>query len=398
MSFQTEGYEVGDDDGGNRDLRTDVSVSADSDDEYERGGKSVSESNGGALASWREVRSFCCWYPNFKAWAKFFLHFFSFFTILYLFFVGIELLASSVQVLGGCYGASLLAENFNNPVTNVMAGIIVTSIFQSSTATNFVIGSLAGNVLTVQQGIYMAMGANVGNTMINSIFALVHVKSQTSLELAMAGASVCDIFYILTILIVLPLEMVSNMLYHISGALTSTYDGTSFRWKGLIETIVTPLTNTMIIANDGITQSIISGDISSCDMKYPVYCEDGVTTFDTCNTGLIACDENTGRCPVFFSDGGTQKGDQVKGVITLVIAIAVLILSLYGMMYLIYTMLVATPVNIIARITTLNSYVSMTFGFACGLLLGSSTATESMLTPFVGVGVIELEQVNGMSS
>ena len=64
---------------------------------------------------------------------------FSFFTILYLFSIGIILLASSVQVLGGFYGASILAENFNNPVTNVIAGIIGTSIFRTSTATYFMI-------------------------------------------------------------------------------------------------------------------------------------------------------------------------------------------------------------------------------------------------------------------
>ena len=60
MSFQSEGYEVEEDDGFNRDLRTDMSVSTESDVEYNYDGKSISEPNGGALASWREVRSFCC--------------------------------------------------------------------------------------------------------------------------------------------------------------------------------------------------------------------------------------------------------------------------------------------------------------------------------------------------
>lgn len=392
MPFTGGGYEVS---AGDVDLTTDVSVSAEeSDDEYDRGGDMASVSNyDGDLATWREVRSFCCWYPNCKAWSFFSLHIFAFFTILYLLFVGIVLLASSVQVLGGCYGASLLEDNFENPISNVMAGIIASSVFQSSAVTNIMIGSLAGNVLTVQQSIYMAMGANLGNTMINSFFALVHFKSKTALELAIAGATINDIYYVLALMVMLPLEMASNCLYRISVALTSNYNSIGYRWEGLIEIIVTPLTNMLIIPNKEIMEAIVSGEINSCETRYPVFCDGGDETFDTCNAGLIACNENTRSCPIFFNNGATQSNDQVKGAITLLIAMVVIILCLYGMMFLIYRMLVATPVDVIARVTTFNAYLSMLYGCACGLFLGNASATESMLTPFVGVGVIELEQM-----
>jgi len=372
-----------------------TSASVTSDDEYDTGGKSASASINGNddLATWREVGSFCCCHSNFKARSLFILHILSFFTILYFFFAGIVLLASSVQILGGCYGARLLAENFDNPISNVMAGVIATSIFQSSTATNILIGSLAGSGLTVQQCIYMAMGANVGNTMTNSIFALVHFKSRTALELAIAGATINDIFYLLTIAIMLPLEMASKMLYRISAAVTSSYDDAGYRWKGLIEMIVEPLTNKIIIANKGITEAIISKKIGSCEERYPVFCEDSNETFDSCITGLISCDESTGHCPIFFSGEATQKSDQIKGAITLAIALLVITSCLYGMMFLIYRMLVETPVGIIARCSSFNTYVLMIYGCAFGLLLGNSSATESMLTPFVGMGIIELDQM-----
>ena len=44
----------------------------------------------------------------------------------------------------------------------------------------------------------MAICANISNKMISRIFALVRVRIQKALELAIAGASICDIFYILT--------------------------------------------------------------------------------------------------------------------------------------------------------------------------------------------------------
>lgn len=378
------------------DLITDISVSATSDDGYDpgrRGTASASENGDDNLATWRELGSFCCCHSNFRAWALFILHICSFFTILYFLFAGTVLLASSVQVLGSCYGARILAENFNNPISNVMAGIIATSISQSSTVTNFVIGSLAGNGLTVQQCIYMAMGANMGNTIINSIFALAHFKSKTALELAIAGASVNDIFYLLTIAIMLPLEMASKILYRLSTAATLSYSTTGYRWEGLIQMVVTPLTNKIIIANNGIMEAIVSGEIGSCEESYPISCEGRDKTFDTCNTGLISCDESTGICPIFFSEEATQKSDQVKGAITLTIALLIITVCLYSMMFLIYKMLVATPVGIIARGSSFNVYVTMIYGCAFGLLLGNSSATESMLTPLVGMGVIELDQM-----
>ena len=79
-------------------------------------------------------------------------------------------------------------------------------------------------------------------------------------------------------------------------------------------------------------------------------------------------------------------------MITLVISIAILTLSFYDIIYLIYTRLVATPFDIIERITTLNSYVSVTFELMCGLLLGSSNVPEKTLTHLLGAGVINLEQ------
>ena len=148
MSYREEGYggdPVTDDYDSRDDVPTvGVSESIASDDEL------TSKYNDAELATWRELGSFCCCHSNIKAWSLFILHIFSFFTILY-FFMGILLLASSAQVLGSCFGAHLLAEKINNPISNVMAGIIATSIFQSSKATTFMIGSLAGNGLTVHQ-------------------------------------------------------------------------------------------------------------------------------------------------------------------------------------------------------------------------------------------------------
>jgi len=376
-------------DRGDNELTSDVIVSAVSSDEYDPVDKSVtSEYENDGLATWRQVLHHCCGYSSLKGWSFFFFQAFSFFTCLYLFFTGMVLLASSAQVVGGCSGATLLANNFENPLSNVMAGIIVTSLFQSSAVTNILIGSLVGNRLTVQQGIYMAMGANLGNTMTNSIFALVHIKGKSALERAIAGASINDIFYMLTLAIMLPLEIASQMLYRISKALVSNYESTGFRWDGLIQTAVAPLANKIIIANEEITKAFFSGEIGSCEELY-----EENKAFNSSKTGLIVCDENTGSCPAFFSDEASQKSDQMKGALTLGIALVVIFSCLYGMIFLINRMLISLPIEVIAKVTNMTTIPSMITGCVVGLLMGNSSVTESMMTPFVGTGIVELEQM-----
>lgn len=397
MPYREEAY-IGDSaseeyDRGDNELTSDVIVSAASSEEYERGDKSGSDYDGEGLATWRQVRQFCCGYSGLKEWLFCFFHVFSICSLLYLFFAGMDLLASSAQIIGGCYGAALLTKGLSNPISSVMAGIIATSLFQSSTAITYVIGSLVGNGLTVQQGIYMAMGANVGNTMTNCIFALVHIRGKSALERAIAGASVNDVFYLLTIAIVLPLEMMSKMLYRISVASISSDETTGFHWKGLIQWTVAPLTDKIIIANEGIMEAFILGDIESCEESYPVFCDGGNISFHTCNVGAIGCDEDTDSCPVFFRDGATHKSDLIRGTITLSIAIGLILLSLSGAILLINKMLMTIPIEVVAKLTNLNSTTSMISGCAVGLLLGNSSITESILTPFVGTGVVELEQM-----
>ena len=195
-------------------LDSDIIVQQASSDEYdpiERNNKQEYDEETGA--TWDDVVYVCC-NRSGKGWLKLIMYMILFFTLLYFYFVGIVLLGTAAQVMGGCDAASLLS-NYSNPITCVMAGVLATSIFQSQLATHIIIGSLVGNVLSVQQGIYIAMGANVGNTVINSIISLAYLSNNESLERAIAGASVNDIYYFLAILIMLPLEAASNMLYRL---------------------------------------------------------------------------------------------------------------------------------------------------------------------------------------
>jgi ethanolamine transporter EutH len=125
-----------------------------------------------------------------------------------------------------------------------------------------------------------------------------------------------------------------------------------------------------------------------------VTCVNDTKTYGTCDVGILSCSAETGDCPFLFKASDTLQGDFSAGIIAIVVAIAIILLSTFFMVKLVRKMLVETPVEVIARITGMNNYVTMIFGCLSTLVLGSSSLTESAVNPFLACGVVELEQVS----
>ncbi len=203
----------------------------------------------GEIASWRDVLYYM-WFFFKENLCKVITHFLLFGICAYMFIFGQVLLRDSATILGGCNASSLLDKS-DNPLTLVMAGAISTAIFQSSLTTNFIVGSLVGDVISVKHGIFILMGANLGNSFINSLIAVAHFGDKSLLERAVAGACINDIYYLLCITVWLPIEWASGLLYKIGDAsLPVEMGGMNFRWIGLVEMAVHPLSRRLIMPNE----------------------------------------------------------------------------------------------------------------------------------------------------
>jgi len=345
----------------------------------------------GELASWRDVCRFI-FIRSFPSWISLCSHFILFNITLYGLLLGTILLGTGAEVTGGCHASSLL-EKISNPVTNVLIGMISTCIFQSSAATNYVISGLVVNGMSIEQGIFIAMGANVGNTISNTILALAHFMNTNELERVVAGASVNDFYFFYAIIVFLPIEAASKMLYHLAGSLVPENLSEGYQWGGFVTYCITPLVNTIIISNQALIASIASGEVDGCDAVYPVSCTDEFKSFDDCAAGMVSCDGVSGDCPFLFKAGASKQGDMSSGIIAMAIAVGIIFLSILGMVKLINRMIVETPVEVIARVTNVNSYVAMLLGCCFTVVVGSSSVAESVLNPFVASGVVELEQM-----
>ena len=124
----------------------------------------VDEANEAMNATWNEVFTSCCVHTP-EEWGYIGVGVLLVCFFLYFFLLGLELLGTSAKVMTGCQAGELFGDD-TNPIAGVMVGIIATVLLQSSSTTTSIIVSLVGTTISVDQGIYMVMGANIGTVSI----------------------------------------------------------------------------------------------------------------------------------------------------------------------------------------------------------------------------------------
>jgi sodium-dependent phosphate cotransporter len=318
--------------------------------------------------------------------------------ILYFFILSLDILSTSAQVLTGCAAGQLFGNT--NPIAGLMVGILATVLLQSSSTTTAIIVSLVGGGLDVQAAIYMIMGANIGTSVTSTIVAMGQMGDGDQLERAFAGATVHDMFNFLSVIILLPVEVVTGYLYHLTKAMVkNTYlsDDGGETWRSPFRVMTDPIVDAMIIANRRLISAVASGQ--SCADFYPVYCEGGVESFEACTTvGLIRCNSNTNKCPAFFQNGAIEGDDILSGGVCLFISLLILFVSLTCLVAVLQKILLGSSQRIIQKATNVNGYLAIIIGALITMLVQSSTVTTATLTPLVGLDVVRLEQVSGVAS
>jgi len=355
--------------------------------------KQLEELEEATEATWSEVAQACCIHSG-QEWAMIFVGVCLVLFFLYFFLFGLDLLGSGAKVMGGCSAGELFGDDVN-PIAGIMIGILATVFLQSSSTTTSIVVSLVGaGSVSVNQGIYMIMGANIGTSVTNTIVAMGQMGDGDQLERAFAGATVHDMFNFLTVGVFLPVELITGYLRRLTALCVrnfSSKDGE--KWVGPIKKFVGPLTKKVIIANKDVIKGVANGE--SCSDYYPIVCEDPeFPTKSTCSqVGLIACDKGTDACPVFFQADATRSDDLTSGVTVFIIGLILLFICLFCMVYLLQKMLMGMSSRVIYKATNINGYLAILIGVGVTILVQSSSITTSVFTPLVGMDVIRLEQM-----
>ena len=165
-----------------------------------------------------------------------------FLVFLYLFLLSIQLMGASFKLFGKGL-AEYLLRTTSDPLTGLFIGLLATSLTQSSsTTTSMVVGLVAGNALNMHNAIPIIMGANIGTTVTNTLVSLGHISRREEFQRAFSASVVHDVFNLMSVAIIFPLQYYTNYLEKISVFLEKILIGTEgMSFASPLKLITTPV-------------------------------------------------------------------------------------------------------------------------------------------------------------
>ncbi len=254
--------------------------------------------------------------------------------VLFCFFVSLELMGTSMKLLGEGFAAQLI-ETTSNPFVALFIGILATSLVQSSsTVTSLAVSAVAGGGLTVAGAIPIVLGANVGTSVTNTIVSLGHIARKDEFGRAMGAATVHDFFNLLAVALFFPLELAFGFLTKSSAALTEGVTGVGgtelFDFVGqmtapIVDRLVTLMLN--------------------------------------------------------------------SGVLVLILGVILLFLSLRYLVVLLRSLFLGRSERLINKYLFGPAPIALAFGTLVTIMVQSSSITTSITVPLVGAGIVTVAQI-----
>ena len=147
--------------------------------------------------------------------------------LLYFFLTGVELLSGGFKTLGKDFVDGLF-QGVSNPIGGLFVGLLATVLVQSSSvSTSVIVGLVASSVVGIDDAVPMIMGANIGTTVTNILASLGYLRRGDDFRRAFAAATVHDLFNLLAVAVLLPLELLTGYLSGVAGWITDLVIGTS---------------------------------------------------------------------------------------------------------------------------------------------------------------------------
>lgn len=142
---------------------------------------------------------------------------------LLLFMFSIDLLTVSMTQLNSRFAEELFLAT-NNPFVGLFVGLLMTALIQSSsTVTAMIVAVVASGSLSLSQAVPLVMGANIGTTITSTLIAFSYLMKIDEFQKALAAGVLHDIFNILAVLILFPLEVYFGFLSQMATFITATF-------------------------------------------------------------------------------------------------------------------------------------------------------------------------------
>ncbi|TYZ63618.1 hypothetical protein PybrP1_000016 [[Pythium] brassicae (nom. inval.)] len=284
---------------------------------------------------------------------------------LYFFLVAIKFIGEGFTLALGCNTKGAF-DFASNPIAGLMVGTIATALLHSSsTVTSITVALVGAGGMTIRQGVYIVMGANIGTCVTCIMVAFGQVGDAAQFQRAMAAATVHDMYNIWSVFVMFPLEVLFHPLEELSKAMSNAKtSGGDF--KSPIDLVLKPLTDYFI-------------------------------TLDKTGINNIAMGKKQCVPGTSFIKGGVFKGTSMSdgsvAAIFICIGFVVLVCALLSLVKMLGKLFLGATKKVVARALNYNGYVNIVAGTLVTFAVHSSTVVTSTLTPLAGLGVITLEQV-----
>lgn len=254
--------------------------------------------------------------------------------VLFIFFVSLELMGGAFKLMGKGFAESIL-QTTANPFVGLFAGILATSLVQSSsTVTSLTVALVASGTLSVTGAVPVIMGANIGTTVTNTIVSLGHITRKDEFKRAMAGATVHDFFNLMAVAILFPLEIFFGVISKSAAVLTNGLTGVGGAQ------LLSPL--------KALTKPV-SGFI----------------------TDLLGS----------------------NGIVVLIVGLLFLFLALRYLVVLLKAMVLGKSEGFLHKYIFHSPATAMACGLALTVMVQSSSVTTSVAVPLVGAGILTVPQI-----
>lgn len=261
--------------------------------------------------------------------------------LLYTFLIGVKCLSTGMKMMGSEFANSLFQLGIN-PLAGLIMGMFATVLFQSSSVTTaIIVGLVSANTLNISQAIPMIMGANLGTSVTNTIVSLGHIKNRDHFEKAFAAATVHDFFNILTVLVLLPLELMF----------------------GFIEKMALSSSN------------YLYGNIAGLNYKSPIKMLIGPPVKWIQNLSI------------------SSFGKDIAGIVVMILAALIIIMSLSFIVKTMKSLIEKNKTDILNKLLSKNPYVGIGLGALVTVAVQSSSITTSLLIPMAGTGFLNLRSI-----
>ena len=159
--------------------------------------------------------------------------------LIYFFLVGVSSLETGIKIMGADTQERLFST-VSNPLAGLFIGILGTILVQSSSAsTSVIVGLVAARALKIDDAVPMIMGANIGTTVTNTLVSLAHIRQSEEFKRAFSVATVHDLFNVIAVAVLLPIELATGVLTRIAESISSQLLGNAgTEWKSPIKQYV----------------------------------------------------------------------------------------------------------------------------------------------------------------